>query len=471
MRIALSFIAAGTLAAAGAASDGGREIPLQVPSGAPLRLYLTRRLPKRAGAPVEAKVLEPVFAFDKEVIPAGSVARGVVSRVQPPGKWQRTRTMLAGDFTPLHEAEVSFLSLTLPDGKQIALRTAETEALNSIYVEPSKKQKPRKQKPQPQTQNGGLLGTAKQTAKDRVAGAVNARTQGVFDVVRGPDKKEKLIDFLWSKLPYHPQYLRKGTRFDAPLEAPLGFGTETVRRADLDELGAQPQPDSVARVRLLTALTSASAKPGDKVEAVMAAPLFAADRKLVLPEGARLEGTVVVARKARSFHRAGRLRFNFQSIEMPAAVAGLKPEAAAQHPAGKALATLNAAEGGGVAPIKVDAEGGVQAQESKSRFLAPAISLMLANRAADNDAGRNHATGGGTGANVSGRTLGGGLGLGMAGAAVAQSSRWVGMAFGYYGLAWSVYSNLVARGGEVEFDRNAMMEIRFETRANDAPRR
>jgi hypothetical protein len=34
-----------------------------------------------------------------------------------------------------------------------------------------------------------------------------------------------------------------------------------------------------------------------------------------------------------------------------------------------------------------------------------------------------------------------------------------GMAFGNYGLAWSVYSAVIATGGEAQFDRNAMMDI------------
>jgi hypothetical protein len=131
----------------------------------------------------------------------------------------------------------------------------------------------------------------------------------------------------------------------------------------------------------------------------------------------------------------------------------------------KPQATLAGAEGSGAAPIKVDSEGGVQAKESKTRFIAPVISLMLARRAADNDAG-HHQGAGATGgdANISGRTLGGGLGLGMLGAAVSQSSPYVGMAFGYYGLAWSLYSNVIARGGEVQFDKNAMMDIKFGAR-------
>src|ERR1035437_8793279 len=125
----------------------------------------------------------------------------------------------------------------------------------------------------------------------------------------------------------------------------------------------------------------------------------------------------------------------------------------------KTQATLEAAEASGTAPIQVDSEGGVQAKESKTRFIAPVISLMLASRPADNATG---ATGGD--ANISGRTLGGGLGLGMLGAAVSQSSRYVGMAFGYYGLAWSVYSSVIARGGEVQFDKNAVMDIKFGSR-------
>ena len=213
-------------------------------------------------------------------------------------------------------------------------------------------------------------------------------------------------------------------------------------------------------MRLLTALDSASAKLGETVEAVVAAPLFSQDQNLVLPEGTRLSGTVVVVKKSRSFHRAGQLRFNFQKVDLPQEVANLRPAAPMKTPA-----TLEAAEGNGAAPIKVDSEGGVQAKESKTRFIAPVISLMLASRAADNDAGHHHdagATGGD--ANISGRTLGGGLGFGVAGAAVSQCSRYVGMAFGYYGLAWSVYSNVIARGGEVQFDRNAMMDIKFGAR-------
>ena len=460
--LAATFIFLSILEAAKAGdSDQTRDIPLSVATGAPLRLYLTKKVPKRLGAMVEGKVIESVFAFDREVVPAGSSVTGKVSQVQPVSKWQRFGAILNGDFTPLRNAQVEFSNLTLPDGRTLPLHTLTTMGLNSIYTEPSTK---RTRKAQPQSQNGGILGTAKQTAKDRINGAINARTRGIADIVRGPNKKEKLIDFLWAKLPYHPQYLRRGTRFDAPLRDPLQFGTESVKLGDLAELGTQPRADSVVRARLLTALDSASAKQGQAVEAVVTAPLFSAGHKLVLPEGTRLVGTVTAAKKARSFHRPGQLRFHFQNVELPAEVTNLRPEAPTTAPL-KTQATLEAAEGSGPAPIKVDSEGGVQAKESKTRFIAPMISLIIASKAADDDAGHHHgqaATGGD--ANISGRTVGGASGFGLLGAAMSQSSPYVGMAFGYYGLAWSVYSSVIARGGEVRFDKNAMIDIGFGAR-------
>ena len=167
-----------------AADEETPRISLSVPSGAPLRVYLTKRVSKRVGAPVEAKLLESVFAFDREVIPAGTVAQGQVSRVQPVGKWQRARAIIGGDFTPLRSAQVEFTTLILPDGHTVSTHTVETVGLNSIYIEPSKN---KKQKTQPQNPNGGILGTAKQTAKDRINGAINARSRGIADIVRGPN--------------------------------------------------------------------------------------------------------------------------------------------------------------------------------------------------------------------------------------------------------------------------------------------
>ena len=295
--------------------------------------------------------------------------------------------------------------------------------------------------------------------------------------MRGPGKKEWLYDYAMSRLPYHPQSVRNRTRFDAELQSPLDFGSEKVTQDSLALLGSQPSPGSVVHARLLTPLDSMSSTQGEKVEAVLEEPLFSADHKLVLPEGTLVDGSVTMAKRARWFHRGGHLRFNFQNVDLsPQAAELLSAPAGAPLSSEEKLhrqeglqfrtqATLDAAEGGN-APLKVDKEGGVQATESKTRFIGTAVAVLISRRAADNDAER--ATHGGpiTGQspNVGGRTLGGGMGFGLLGAIAAQSSRNVGAAFGYYGLAWSVYSTVVARGAEVQFGKNAVIDIGFNQR-------
>ena len=148
-----------------------------------------------------------------------------------------------------------------------------------------------------------------------------------------------------------------------------------------------------------------------------------------------------------------------------------------QSPAAKApvlqlrtRATLQAAESDGKTPAKIDDEGGVQAKESKKRFIAPAISALIARAAADNDPERS-SSGAivGQSSNVGGRTLGGASGFGVLGMAAAQSSKYVGTAFGFYGMAWSIYSNVISRGFEVAFPKNAMVDVKFNTRAPTPP--
>src|SRR5260370_11780360 len=123
--------------------DATKPIRLMVEPGTPLRVYLTKRLPKRLDEPVQAKLLEPLFAFDREVAPAGSAVLGKVSRLESVSKMTRTMAIFGGDFTPLHRAEVQFTTLVLPDGRQISLQTHETAGLNSIFIfnPPKKKQK------------------------------------------------------------------------------------------------------------------------------------------------------------------------------------------------------------------------------------------------------------------------------------------------------------------------------------------
>ncbi len=430
------------------------QVPLTVAAGVPLRLYTIKRLRMRMGESVQARLIDPVYAFDRIVVPGGAELQGRVVKLDPVAKMTRLQAILNGDFSPLHFARVEFTNITLPDGHNLAIHTVDSQGLPTLYSPP----RPSKKKPNNQAANGGVLGTAKQQAQQQVQQQLSARSHGLLDLVRGPNKGERLEDFLIAKLPYHPQWYRRNTRFDAVLREPLDFGSVAVT-ADALQSVAMPVGEAWGQVRLITEVSSADADTNTRVRGVLSQPVFSPSRKLVLPEGTELSGRVRLAQKARWFHRGGQLRFTFDRIEPPAFLA--------VHPISteRAPVLLSAAESDPRAHVKIDSEGDAKATEPKSRLLAPMLALIVANRAADNDAGRTTGSAGAT-SNYGGRTLGGFSGFGLLGTAAAQGSKTLGAVLGYYGLAWTVYSTIVSRGSEVEFKKNTAINVRFGASPN-----
>lgn len=424
-------------------------VHLVVDTGTPLRLYITKRVSYRMDSPVQAKLVEPVWAFDRIVIPAGAIVEGKVAELTPIPKTQRAMAIVRGDFTPLKVAKVSFSRIVLPGGRAIVVYTQPSVGLSSIYVPP----KPPKNKKPPASPpaSNSKAAQLKQLAKQQARNQLNARTQGVVDLVRGQNRREWLEEFFWTKLPYHPQWYRSRTRFDAVLEKPVDFGKVFIPQANLADVGKQPAPDQTASVRLLSALSSSNSKVGDPVKGTLSQPLFSADKKLILPEGTEVDGKVTMARHARMFHRGGQLRFTFEEVEAPELAAATVPNAQ-QTQAQLTKAELDSG------PVRVDEEGTAKATESKTRFLRPAIAGLVAARTLDNDPGKQATAGH---ANYSGRGMGGFSGFGLFGTAALWGPRFIGSALGFYGLAWSAYSNIVARGREVTFEKNTATAIRF----------
>src|SRR6266853_5601072 len=99
-------------------------ISLTLPKGTPLRIAVDQRVRIRdSGAVVHGKVVEAVYAFDQEVIPAGSVATGHVKSIAPVSGVRRGMAYANGDFTPFHKYEVTFDMVTLPNGTQRPITT------------------------------------------------------------------------------------------------------------------------------------------------------------------------------------------------------------------------------------------------------------------------------------------------------------------------------------------------------------
>src|SRR4029079_13595270 len=99
-------------------AQSGEAFRLVVDAGTALRVALEHReVIRRVGQPIEAVVVDPVFAYDRIVIPPGTRVRGHVEQRNGVSKKRRALAMLGGDFTPLHDILVQFDEIVLTDGR------------------------------------------------------------------------------------------------------------------------------------------------------------------------------------------------------------------------------------------------------------------------------------------------------------------------------------------------------------------
>src|SRR5690349_15588531 len=76
---------------------GPGTVTLNVDSGLALRLIMTDKLRFKQNEPVRAKITDPVFAFDREVIPPGSEVDGHIIGFRRPARWIRIWSMMGGN--------------------------------------------------------------------------------------------------------------------------------------------------------------------------------------------------------------------------------------------------------------------------------------------------------------------------------------------------------------------------------------
>ena len=439
-----------------AASSGpGASPPLQsvvlsVPKGTPLQVVLDQEVRvKKVGQPIHGRIVEPVYAFDHIVVPVGSEVTGQVTKIGKISGWQRTAAALNADLTPERKVELTFDNLTLADGRHFRLESSVTPGSGQVIRFVAAAQSKGKKK--------GL----KDLASDRTEQAkAQARRQwdAAMKQLKTPGRIHRLERYIEAQLPAHAQYIPVGTVYFAELTVPLDFGTESMTPQMASPVGGPLPPGSVVHARLITPLTSATAQKGDVVEAVLSQPLVDGQRHLILPEGSRLEGTVLQVHPARRMKKNGQLRIAFQRL--------IPPEGIAE----KVETTLQGVESSKAANLKLDSEGGAEATTPKTRYLATAISITLAAASAnggdtDVDNGIAHIKAN-TGAQVAGGVNGFkvvGMVLGL-----AVHSRALGYTMGAYGAGISIYSHFIARGNDVVFPKNTAMDIEVATRKESA---
>lgn len=441
-RLPLSAAAALSLLATVAVGARAETFSLVVPAGAPLEISLDRRVNiGRIGEPVEAHLVRSVFAFNQEVIPAGSQITGRVVRFDSLPTSRRIRSMMSGDFTPLKDPKAVFEKLYFPNGRVLQIQTRPTSLMGPV-VRPDTLITPEPK--------DSLTGKTVEFVR---TGIINARAE-VVNAWKSDDKWDRLQQAGYSYLPYHPQFIPKRTQVAVELDQPLAFGTVRIDSIHGDS-AMLPPVDSIISARLVSTVTSNS-QPGTRVEAIVSEPLYSGNQ-LLLPEGTRLIGSVVDSQAAASWRRGGRVRFSFQWMELPP---GVQAERRMYH----LQAILAGVDTERISNIKVDPEGGSESVESITRFLAPALKALIGSQVFDDS--QQGPGQGGQGSNRTWRTLAGASGFGVVGSVASQISRDAGTGLGFYGLGWSVFTHIVARGRNVVFMPDTPVLLRLVSSAS-----
>lgn len=414
-------------------------VELTVGKGVPLRVVLRKAMRvKKVGQPITAYLADPVYAFDRVVVPSGSEVDGHVAKLTPPSGLRKTGYYLNADFSSHRSVEVEFDTLILPNGKRIALRTKILPGVGPVL----------RLETNPQEQG----------KVDRARGFLSRQWHLAIEEVRPSALWRNAKGFLSSQLPYHRLRLEAGAVFVAELEQPLDFGPARIPSAELGAMGQLPDVNAQAFARLTTALDSATSREGASVEAVLTRPVFSSDKKLLLPVGTALEGAVVRVKPARRLHRNGQLHFTLDRVQLPS------------HAAKPVEMALEGMEVPTSSHIRIDSEGQTSVPSNgESRVLRTAFSAAIANSTFDTDSGHAGAT-----ASSENHPLGGASGYKVIGLALSLGARSpaLSQALGLLGTGESVYLHFIARGQDLVLPKDTPIEISFgEPRASRRPRR
>jgi hypothetical protein len=383
---------------------------------------------REVGQPISGHIIEPVYAFDKLVVPVGTAVTGRISKIEDISNGKRTLSALDAEFTPAHKIDVEFTEFVLPEGKHLPIYTrvmpGSGQVIQFVTAADADQQK-------------GVKDTAAEKTKEAKQEA-KREWDAAMQQVKKPGKMRRIERYAVAQLPVHPQYIDAGTVYLAELQQPLDFGSEPLTPQLAASLSSPPPDGSFVHARLVTPLSSATSQKDDKVEAMLTRPLFDGDR-LILPQGAILRGSVVQVEPARHMSRNGQLRFVFHDLVLPS---GLDQ---------KVSTVLTGVQAGKTDNLKLDSEGGARAISPKSRYLQTGIALGLAavSAAGDGDA------------DVINKSAGGANGFKLVGIAVgiAARSNPLGIAMGAFGASRSVYIHFIARGRDVVFPENTAMQI------------
>ncbi len=392
--------------------------------GINLQVQITRPCRMKVHETILGRLLHPIYIEGKLAVPEGTPVHGAVVSLQPDRR-TRWNGRLRGDFTPFHTAQVEFDQLLLPGGPVDLRTTGAVAGLPVLHL--------------------AAPGAARR--KSLIARAWAQVGQRMRDQVAffiAPGLGDRALQLLYSQLPVHPERIPANTMwsFDLAAPVPLPGPLPLASQPGAPPTPAPGRPEVWSIHALLTAdLSSATAKPGDPVQALVLEPVFDRDHQLVVPQDSLLVGKVTGAKAARSLGRNGKLRFTFQQVRFPPSPGSPAPDQAVQG----ALAGATAQAGQG---LSLDAEGTI-APRNQASAIAPLLLTVLAGRALDSDGNLTAQTGvASNGFGLVGRVTG-----------LAAGSRNLAAGIGFYAAGLSFYDNFLHPGRNVVFPKNTRIEI------------
>src|SRR5215469_12846556 len=164
-RVAMLAVAMSLVVCGRASAQADETVALTVPTGRALRVELTENTTvHRVGQTVTGRLMEPVYAYDRIVLPVGTLVEGKITKLTQPSGFTRFRTMAGGDFSPHRTVEIRFESV-IRDGIAIPIETiAKNETPNPKHAVA----------PAPQEPAGdGKMAHATAEAKSQVSAAIS----------------------------------------------------------------------------------------------------------------------------------------------------------------------------------------------------------------------------------------------------------------------------------------------------------
>ena len=443
--------------AASAAAQDVATVDLVLQSGRSLRVALDHRIAiHQVGQTITGTLVEPIYVYDRIVLPIGSRLTGHIDQIDEPSKKKRTLAIAEGDFSPHPHAVLRFDSIVDPDGRTRRILTEVKGGTLRARPHTAKTGKNETDS----DEKASHVEQAREAASAQAHAAL-AQAHDALAMLKDPGKKERLEEFGINELPYHPQYLAKGMVYDVELREPLDFG-QVVLAAPAPP-GSLPAPDSVLTAKLATTIDSSKTPRGTPIEAVLSQPVFSSSHQLILPEGTRLTGEVTQSKAARYWHHNGQLRVLFD-----------RSRPRHRRPSRCADRCMPWTPGPATPSRWMKkAERRLRTRRhDSSRPRWPVLAVrgsVHQDHELDNDDPGQAAHFVTHNGNPGAKAVGGLFGFAGIGAVAAQFSRPVAIGLSVVGASRTIYRNVIGKGREVTFGADTPIQVRLAPGAPQKP--